>query len=103
MAKEIAWLSCLLCRFVCLIFIYFFCLKRGTPTKWHLFIFEVLIVLLLLLGLFVLLVLYVVGGAYLFYQRESEFEMEMKNEMMENHREAFINKVFWHLVFLRGI
>ena len=48
-------------------------------------------------GLFVLLVLYVVGGAYLFYQRESEFELEMKNEMMENHREAFIIKVFWYL------
>ena len=47
-----------------------------------------------------LLVLYVVGGAYLFYQRESEFEMEMKNEMMENHREAFINKVFWYLPIL---
>ena len=48
-------------------------------------------------GLFVLLLLYVVGGAYLFYQRESEFELEMKNEMMENHREAFIIKVFWYL------
>ena len=38
------------------------------------------------LGLFVLLVLYVVGGAYLFFQRESQVEVEMYNEMMKNHR-----------------
>ena len=41
------------------------------------------------LGLFVLLVLYVVGGAYLFFQRESQIELEMYNQMMKNHRKAF--------------
>ena len=41
-------------------------------------------------GLFVLLVLYVMGGAYLFFQRESQIEEENKKEMMKNHREVFI-------------
>ena len=42
-------------------------------------------------GLFVLLVLYVMGGAYLFYQRESQIEEDNKEEMMENHRRVFIS------------
>ena len=42
-------------------------------------------------GLFVLLVLYVVGGAYLFYQRESGIEEENRKAMMEKHRNVFIS------------
>ena len=38
------------------------------------------------IGLFIVLLIYLTGGAYLFYKRESEIELKEHNEMLQNHK-----------------